>query len=103
MSNIKVLDCTLRDGGYVNNWNFSYKNICKIINNLIKAKLDYIECGFLKPVEYNDDKSLFNKISDLNKLIPQSNNHTQFTLMINFGEYDANDIPLCINKNIITP
>lgn len=100
MSNIKVLDCTLRDGGYVNNWNFSYKNICKIINNLIKAKLDYIECGFLKPVEYNDDKSLFNKISDLNKLIPQSNNHTQFTLMINFGEYDANDIPLCINKNI---
>ena len=23
MKNIKILDCTLRDGGYYNNWNFS--------------------------------------------------------------------------------
>ena len=22
MSDIKVLDCTLRDGGYINSWNF---------------------------------------------------------------------------------
>ena len=22
MGNIKVLDCTLRDGGYINNWDF---------------------------------------------------------------------------------
>ena len=27
MKNIKVLDCTLRDGGYVNNWNFGKSNI----------------------------------------------------------------------------
>lgn len=27
MSNIKILDCTLRDGGYVNNWHFGRKAI----------------------------------------------------------------------------
>ena len=27
MSNVKVLDCTLRDGGYINNWNFGEKSI----------------------------------------------------------------------------
>ena len=31
MSNIKLLDCTLRDGGYVNNWHFGNNNI-KVIN-----------------------------------------------------------------------
>ena len=27
---IKILDCTLRDGGYYNNWNFEFKKF-KII------------------------------------------------------------------------
>jgi|APSaa5957512576_1039674.scaffolds.fasta_scaffold303577_1 hypothetical protein len=33
--NIKVLDCTLRDGGYVNNWKFSHRQICKITKSTI--------------------------------------------------------------------
>ncbi len=100
MSNIKILDCTLRDGGYVNNWDFGHKNICKILTNLINAKLDYIECGFLKPIEYNNNKSLFSNIDLLSKVIPLESKHTQYTLMINFGEYDSDNIPLCANKNI---
>ena len=28
--NVKILECTLRDGGYVNDWNFGKKNIKKI-------------------------------------------------------------------------
>lgn len=27
MSKISLLDCTLRDGGYINNWNFGEKII----------------------------------------------------------------------------
>lgn len=47
MSNIKVLDCTLRDGGYINNWDFGLeksKSIVKLLNN---SNIDYIELGFL--------------------------------------------------------
>lgn len=47
MGKIKVLDCTLRDGGYINNWNFGFDNIKYIINNLALANIRYIECGFI--------------------------------------------------------
>ena len=30
---IKLLDCTLRDGGYVNQWNFGFDNIKQIVSN----------------------------------------------------------------------
>lgn len=48
MNNISVLDCTLRDGGYINNWNFGEKVIEGVINNLVDAKIDIIECGFIR-------------------------------------------------------
>ncbi len=48
MRSIKVLDCTLRDGGYINNWNFGYKNIKKIVSNLNRSNVDIIECGFIR-------------------------------------------------------
>ena len=34
MNKINILDCTLRDGGYVNNWEFGRGNIEKIIKTL---------------------------------------------------------------------
>ena len=34
MGKINVLDCTLRDGGYCNQWKFGYNNIKKIIDGL---------------------------------------------------------------------
>ena len=42
-----LLDCTLRDGGYLNNWNFGHDNIIKIFNALVEAKTSFIEVGFL--------------------------------------------------------
>ena len=80
MTNIKILDCTLRDGGYVNNWNFKEKNIKFIVNNLVNAGCDYIECGFLKQADYNPDKSWFQSFEQLEKLLPQQSD-SEFTLM----------------------
>lgn len=47
MGDIKLLDCTLRDGGYLNDWEFGYENLVNIFNRLVSAKLDIIEIGFL--------------------------------------------------------
>ena len=101
MSNLKVLDCTLRDGGYVNNWEFKSNNIIKILSNLVNARVDYIECGFFKPKDYNKDQSLFSYIEQLESFIPKDSQNTKYTLMINFGEYDINTIPECKNNNIM--
>lgn len=100
MSNIKTLDCTLRDGGYINNWNFGKKNIKKILHNLVQAKLDYIECGFLKDCEYKVDKTFFPSLNSLEQILPKEQNQTKYTLMINFGELPLEKIPFCNNKNI---
>ncbi len=55
---VKLLDCTLRDGGYVIDWMFGKKkNIQSVLCNLNEAGIDYIECGFLKDCEQNEDKT----------------------------------------------
>ena len=43
---LNFLDCTLRDGGYYNNWDFSKKNIQTYLNNLSKTHIKYVELGF---------------------------------------------------------
>lgn len=47
MNDIKLLDCTLRDGGYVNDWEFGHDNLVSIFERLVDADLDIIEIGFL--------------------------------------------------------
>lgn len=44
---IKLLDCTLRDGGYVNDWKFGHNNLISIFERLVDANVDLIEIGFL--------------------------------------------------------
>ena len=60
MVNIKILDCTLREGGYVNDWNFGKSNIFSILNSLKINNIDYIEAGYLKDgVLFNPDLTIF--------------------------------------------
>ena len=54
INNIKLLDCTLRDGGYYNNWNFQFNNIQKYLNNIATSGIKYIELGF----RFNEEKKL---------------------------------------------
>lgn len=103
MGKIEVLDCTLRDGGYCNNWNFGKKNIYKIIKSLLDAKIDVIECGFLNnTVNYNSDRTQFSDIRTISAFLPfnselkdlkASFSNTMFVAMINFGQYNPEDLP----------
>ncbi len=47
MRKISILDCTLRDGGFVNDWNFGMGSMKSIIGRLDKAGIDMVEIGFL--------------------------------------------------------
>ena len=56
MPDIKLLDCTLRDGGYVNSWNWGFAAAKDIIASLTRAGTDIVEVGFLRNVDgYNPD------------------------------------------------
>jgi 4-hydroxy 2-oxovalerate aldolase len=43
---VKVIDCTLRDGGYYNNWDFSIELIEEYLNAMSAAAIDFVELGF---------------------------------------------------------
>lgn len=43
---IKIIDCTLRDGGYYNNWDFSRELIVDYLAAMEAASVDYVELGF---------------------------------------------------------
>ncbi len=56
MGEIKLLDCTLRDGGYLNDWEFGHDEIVTIFERLISAGVDIVEIGFLderRDYDYN--------------------------------------------------
>lgn len=94
MNHIKVLDCTLRDGGYCNDWRFGEENIQKIIKSLIEANIDIIECGYISQKQTeNIDRTQFVSISQMSQILPDNAGDKIFVGMINYGEYELADIP----------
>ncbi len=93
MNRIRVLDCTLRDGGYINNWEFGNDNIKKIILKLFESNIDIIECGFLtQKNDYNPERSIFDKVHRLAEYMPKDRKSCEMLCMINYGEYDLENI-----------
>lgn len=70
MSEIKLLDCTLRDGGYVNEWNFGKKAICEISRRSSEAGSDIVELGFLRDVPYKEDTAVFSDVRQIRPFMP---------------------------------
>ena len=85
-----LLDCTLRDGGYYNNWNFSKLIIQSYINNIYSTGIRYVELGF-RFYEENTKKGLTaytdkNLIKNLH--IPKD---LKIGIMVNVGDLIQNN------------
>lgn len=74
-----LLDCTLRDGGFANNFEFGYENIKTIAQNLSDANVNVIELGFLEADSKKDSNlSTYPTLEDLAKVIPSKRKNGQF-------------------------
>lgn len=69
MSNIQLLDCTLRDGGFVNDWRFGKEAITDIIRKLEDSGTEIIELGFLKNEPHDSDRVIFNDVQQIKQVI----------------------------------
>lgn len=69
MGKIHLLDCTLRDGGYVNDWNFGEIAIRGIVSSLEKSGIEMIEVGFLKGDLYDKNRSLFPDMQSVKNIL----------------------------------
>ena len=94
---IKILDCTLRDGGYINNWEFPTQATKEIITSLIDTKIDIVECGFVSQKKGTGlNSTMFKDLNQVNELLgslDRNINNTDFCVMINKGEYDLSTLP----------
>lgn len=68
MNNISILDCTLRDGGYVNDWRFGETAIESILHKLCKTNVDILEIGFLRNEQYDSNRVVFNSMQQVQEL-----------------------------------
>ena len=97
---VNLIDCTLRDGGYYNNWNFSKNLIDNYLRKISKTQINNIEIGFLtipedknKGFTANCNKNFFKQV-----LIPKNIN---CGIMINGSDLIGNKLSsLEIYKNL---
>src|SRR5438477_15966 len=90
-----ILDCTIRDGGFVNNWNFDKKVVRSTYQAASQAGLKYFEIGYFVTNKYiNKDQGIWGS-SPIN-VIQNTIKGIQgipISIMIDLGKADIEDIP----------
>ncbi len=100
MKQISVLDCTLRDGGYINDFDFGKGVIDDMIDGLAKASIDIIECGFLRSDASNTNKTLFPSVESVREHIIEKASNSMYVAMIQYGAIGIDEIAECDGTSI---
>lgn len=89
---IKVLDCTLRDGGLVNNFGFSDEFVKDLYLANIKAGVDYMEFGYKASKEIfnpaNFGKWKFCDEKDIRNIVGDNKTDLKISVMADVGRTD---------------
>lgn len=95
--NIKLLDCTLRDGGYNNDWEFGHDTLVNVFERVISAGLDFIEIGFLdQRRSFDMNRSILPDTSAVERVFGGLNRkNTLVVAMIDYGTCDISHIQPC--------
>lgn len=82
-----LLDCTLRDGGYVNDWNFGKDYISYIFNRQVSSGVDVIEVGFLDERRpFDPNRTIMPDTDSVNKMFGELDRGQAMTVaMIDYG------------------
>jgi len=96
-SQIKVLDCTVRDGGLINKWQFSDDFVRKIFIALSRAGVDYMEIGYKSSEKYFSRKEngawKFCAEDDIRRITDGIETNMKLSAMADIGRIEPEDIP----------
>ena len=87
MNNLSLLDCTRREGGYINDWDFGRNNLHSIYQRIVLRGVEIVEVGFIderRPFDIN--RSIFPDTASIEKIygvVPQKASMT--VAMIDYG------------------
>lgn len=89
---LKVVDCTLRDGGLVNNFGFSDEFVRDLYEANIKAGVDYMEFGYKASKEIFDPKDFgkwkFCDEQDIRAIVGENASSLKISVMADVGRCD---------------
>ncbi len=92
MSKYNLLDCTLRDGGYIVNWEFLDEDIKALTKGLVDANFDYVEVGYLNNRPYTPNNAIFNNIEQISSFIPSDRKKSIILAMADVAQFTPNDL-----------
>ena len=87
MKNIALLDCTLRDGGYLVDKTCGESVIHSVTQGLAAAGLEIIEIGFLQDEGAGEGKTVYRSASDAERYIPREKGETMYTVLADYSRY----------------
>lgn len=97
MRNISLLDCTLRDGGYLNDWEFGQSNIVSIYKRLVDSRVDIVEVGFIddrRPFDIN--RSIYPDTASIKTVFENVTDRPPMVVgMIDYGTCDIDNVEAC--------
>lgn len=89
---IKVMDCTLRDGGLVNSFRFEDKFVKDLYQTCIKAGVDYMEFGYKASKDVFDVKDFgkwkFCDEEDIRAIVGDNDSDLKISVMTDVGRTD---------------
>lgn len=87
MRQVRLLDCTLRDGGYINDWKFGCDTLLSVFERLISAGVDVIEVGFLDERRpFDSNSSIMPDTASVEKIFGGVNKGSAMVVaMIDYG------------------
>lgn len=93
--NHKILDCTIRDGGLVNNWDFSVQFVKDMYYGLSAAGVEYMEIGYKNSAKLlkGADAGPWRFLNEdfLREVISQKT-ETKLSALVDIGRVDEKDI-----------
>ena len=94
MGNIALLDCTLRDGGYLNDWMFGEETVRNFGPLIAQTGVEFFEVGFVKPCEFNIDRTVYPDIKSMASVIAPKQPGVDYVAMIDMSNpISKDDIP----------
>lgn len=102
MRNIQVLDCTLRDGGCVNNFDFGAEYMNQILHSLEASQVEIIECGYIDEKNGSESERTQYKNEEVirDNFLVNKKKGISYVAMVDYGKYDVESLPQKTERDI---
>lgn len=92
MKRVQLLDCTLRDGGYLVDAQFGNTVIKGMIKGLAESGIDVVECGFLKDEPHEKGSTIFNNAAQLRPFLPEDRRQASYVCLADYSRYTISNL-----------